>query len=326
MLLSSFYAGLNAMAPIALELLLGYLLARFKLLKKADFATLNKFAFSFLLPFLFFNSMRNADFGANINLFELIVYIVLTALTIVFGWFYGAKCVKSPNMKAPAMQAFFRTNCTIFALPIAKTLFPESELTTMILYMALVIPFLNLLSVILLASYGDDNGVKTKVTGKDLLRTIITSPVILGTIIGIIWNPIQHNLFTFPTCINRVFTSLGSMSTVLLLIAVGGSLNLDNIKTYGKEVVKFTPLAMVVKPLVCCLIMMALGFRGTPLVLGVLILGTPAPVATVGMAVAQKRDGVFAGLLVSVCSLISVLTLFLFIFGLGSLGLVSYNF
>lgn len=116
------------------------------------------------------------------------------------------------------------------------------------------------------------------------------------------------------------------MSTVLLLIAVGGSLNLDNIKTYGKEVVKFTPLAMVVKPLVCCLIMMALGFRGTPLVLGVLILGTPAPVATVGMAVAQKRDGVFAGLLVSVCSLISVLTLFLFIFGLGSLGLVSYNF
>lgn len=326
MLLSSFNAGLNAMLPLALELLFGYLLARFKLLQKSDFAALNKFAFSFLLPFLFFNSMRNADFGASIDVFELIVYIALTALTILFGWFYGAKLVKEPNMKAPAMQAFFRTNCTIFALPIAKTLFPESELTTMVLYMALVIPFLNLLSVVLLAAYGDDNGTKTKVTGRDLLRTIVTSPVILGTIVGIIWNPIQHHLFTFPASINSVFTSLGSMSTVLLLIAVGGTINLDNIKTYGAETLKFTPLAMVAKPLVCCLIMLALGFRGTPLVLGVLILGTPAPVATVGMAVAQKRDGVYAGLLVSVCSLISVVTLFLFIFGLGSLGLVSYNF
>ena len=191
---------------------------------------------------------------------------------------------------------------------------------------ALVIPFLNLLSVILLAAYGDDNGTKTKVTAKDLLRTIITSPVILGTIVGIIWNPIQHYLFAFPACINSVFTTLGSMSTVLLLIAVGGTINLENMKNYGKEVAKFTPLAMVVKPLVSCLIMMALGFTGTPLVLGVLIMGTPAPVATVGMAVAQKRDGVYAGLLVSVCSLISVLTLFLFIFGLGSLGLVTYNF
>lgn len=326
MLLSSFYAGLNAMAPLAVELLMGYLLMRFKVFKKADFATLNKFAFSFLLPFLFFNTMRNADFAAEVNFFELMVYIALTALSIVFGWFYGAKLVKEPNMKAPAMQAMFRTNCTIFALPIAKVLFDSSELTTMILYMALVIPFLNLLSVILLAAYGDDNGTKTKVTAKDLLRTIITSPVILGTIVGIIWNPIQHYLFAFPACINSVFTTLGSMSTVLLLIAVGGTINLENMKNYGKEVAKFTPLAMVVKPLVSCLIMMALGFTGTPLVLGVLIMGTPAPVATVGMAVAQKRDGVYAGLLVSVCSLISVLTLFLFIFGLGSLGLVTYNF
>lgn len=326
MILSSFLAGVNATAPLALELLLGYLLAKFKVLKKSDFGTLTKFAFQILLPFTFFNSMRNANFAAEVNVTELLVYVGLTALTIVIGWLYGAKCVREPNMKAPAMQAFFRTNCVIFALPIAKTLFDASQLTTMTLYMALVIPFLNLLSVIMLAAYGDEQGQKTRITAKYLLRTIITSPVILGTVIGIIWNPIQHHLFTFPTCINSVFTSLGSMSTVLLLVAVGGTINLDNIRTYGKEIARFTPLCMVAKPLVCCLIMILMGFRGAPLVLGTLILGTPAPVATVGMAIAQKRDGVFAGLIVSVCSLVSVITLFLFIFALGSLGFVTYSF
>lgn len=44
------------------------------------------------------------------------------------------------------------------------------------------------------------------------------------------------------------------------------------------------------------------------------------------MVIAQKRAGVFAGLVVSVCSLVSVLTLFLFIFALGSLGFVTYSF
>lgn len=44
------------------------------------------------------------------------------------------------------------------------------------------------------------------------------------------------------------------------------------------------------------------------------------------MVIAQKRDGVFAGLIVSVCSLVSVLMLFLFIFALGSLGFVTYSF
>ena len=44
------------------------------------------------------------------------------------------------------------------------------------------------------------------------------------------------------------------------------------------------------------------------------------------MVIAQKRDGVLAGLVVSVCSLVSVVTRFLFIFALGSLGFVTYSF
>lgn len=323
-MLNSFYAALNATGPLALQLLIGYLLMRMKILNKQEIATLSKFAFSVLLPFTFFNSMRNANFAADINLIEVGTYTLLTFVFVLVGWAYGLKCVKEPNMKAPAMQALFRTNCVIFALPIARTLFEPSQLANMLLFMALVIPFLNLLSVVLLAAYGDDTS-KVKVTGKDLFKVIATSPVILGTVLGILWNPIQHNFFVFPASINRVFTNLGIMSTILLLITVGAAINLENIRHYGKEVAKFVPISMVIKPLVSCIIMIALGFNGAPLVIGALVMGTPPPVATVGMAIAQKRDGVFAGLLVSACSLISVVTLFGFIFVLGSLGFVTFK-
>lgn len=314
------------MAPTALQLLIGYVLIRFKVFKKSDFATLSSFAFKFLLPFLFFNSMRNANFAAEIDLFQLLVYIGLQIASVLFAWFYGAKLVKEPNMKGPAIQAFCRTNMTIFALPIAKLLFDISELTTMILFMALVIPLLNLISVVGLAAYGDDvDEQKTKITFKDLARTIITSPVILGTIVGIIMNPIQQHI-TIPESIDKVFTSFGSMATSMLLISVGGSINLENVKHYAKELFRFMSISMVIKPLICCIVMITLGLRGAPLVCGTLIMGTPAPVATVGMAQAQNRDHIYAGLIVSFCSLISVLTLFLFIFALGSLGFVDYNF
>lgn len=323
-MIKSFYAALNATGPLALELFLGYLLMRMKILNKQEIGTLSKFAFAVLLPFTFFNSMRGANFAADINLVELTVYIVLTFLFVFVGWLYGIKMVDGLNMKAPAMQAMFRTNCVIFALPIAKALFNPSELANMILYMALVIPILNLLSVVFLATYGEDtNSIKLGVG--DMAKTIATSPVILGTVLGILWNPIQKFIFVFPASINRVFVDLGTMSTILLLITVGANINLENIKNYGKDVLKFTGVSMVIKPLISCFIMLALGFKGAPLLIGTLIMGTPPPVATVGMAIAQKRDGVFAGLLVSLCSLISVLTLFAFIFCLGSLGFVNYK-
>lgn len=323
-MIKSFYAALNATGPLALELFLGYLLMRIKVLNKQEIAALSKFAFAVLLPFTFFNSMRSANFAADINLSELLVYVVLTFLFVFVGWFYGVKIVKELNMKAPAMQAMFRTNCVIFALPIAKTLFSPSELTNMILYMALVIPILNLLSVVFLAAYGEDTS-EVKISVRDMVKTIATSPVILGTVLGMLWNPIQKYIFVFPVSINRVFIDLGTMSTILLLITVGANINLTNIKSYGRAVIKFTSISMVVKPFISCLIMVALGFTGAPLLIGILIMGTPPPVATVGMAIAQKRDGVFAGLLVSFCSLISVITLFAFIFFLGSLGFVNYK-
>lgn len=323
-MLKSFYAALNATGPLALELFLGYLLMRIKVLNKQEIATLSKFAFAVLLPFTFFNSMRGANFAADINMGELGMYVVLTFVFVFVGWFYGVKFVKGLNMKAPAMQGVFRTNCVIFALPIAKTLFNPSELANMILYMALVIPILNLLSVVFLAAYGEETS-EVKISGRDMLKTIVTSPVILGTVLGMLWNPVQKHIFVFPASINRVFVDLGTMSTILLLITVGANINLENIKNYGKDVIKFTSLSMIIKPLISCMIMIAAGFTGAPLLIGTLIMGTPPPVATVGMAIAQKRDGVFAGLLVSFCSLVSVVTLFAFIFLLGSLGFINYK-
>lgn len=48
----------------------------------------------------------------------------------------------------------------------------------------------------------------------------------------------------------------------------------------------------------------------TPLVLGMIILGTPASVTTASMVAAQKWDSIFVGLLVSIRSLALVLALF----------------
>ena len=322
-ILNSFFIALNAVIPIACLLWLGWFLVRCKVIDR-DFARRgNKWAFSTFLPVTFFNTLRNANFGASFR-GDTLTYIVIGLLVAaLFGFLLGAFVIKTPDQKGVFAQAIIRTNVVIFGLPIAKGIYDISELTTMVMALAIAAPLLNVLSVVALSIYPDETGSGSKINGKKMLINVVTNPIIVGTVLGLILNIfLSETGLTLYAPIDSVFTTVGDLATPVLLIFVGALLTFDNLRKYAKIVTGYTILRLIMIPLVATLIGVALGFRGVDLAVIMLMFATPAPVATVGMAAGQKKDSVLAGLLVAVPSILSVVTIFFFIFVLNVMELI----
>ncbi len=313
---NSFLIALNAVIPIACLMGLGWCLVHFKVIDREFARKGNKWAFSAFLPVTFFNTLRKANFGASFRADTLLYIIIALLVCSAIGFILGAFVIKTPNQKGVFAQAVIRTNVVVFGLPIAKSIYDISELTTMVLALAIAAPLLNLLSVVALGVYPDEeSGHKVKVDIKQLLLSIIKNPIIVGTVLGAIVNVVFNRFdITMYPAIDSVLTTVGGLATPILLIFVGALLTFDNLKKYSKIVTGYTALRLIILPLAVTLIAIAFGMRGVDLAVTMLMFATPAPVATVGMAAGQKKDSVLAGLLVAVPSLISVVTIFLFIF------------
>lgn len=322
-ILNSFFIALNAVIPIACLLWLGWFLVRCNVIDR-DFARKgNKWAFNTFLPITFFNTIRNANFAASFRGNTLTFIVAGLLICALFGFLLGAFVIKTPDQKGVFAQAIIRTNVVIFGLPIAKSLYDISELTTMIMALAIAAPLLNVLSVIALSIYPDETGSGSKIDVRKIFVNVVTNPIIVGTIVGLITNIVLNSFgLTLYAPIDSVLTTIGNLATPVLLIFVGALLTFDNLKKYAKTVTGYTLLRLVMIPLVATVIAAAAGFRGVDLAVIMLMFATPAPVATVGMAAGQKKDSILAGLLVAVPSVISVVTIFLFIFVLNVVGLI----
>ena len=79
-------------------------------------------------------------------------------------------------------------------------------------------------------------------------------------------------------------------------------------------------LRLIVVPLCVIGALLLLGFRGEPIVVAMIIFGAPVAMVTYTMASAVGADDELAGGLLAVTSLLSIVTMFLFIFTFKSLG------
>ena len=80
---------------------------------------------------------------------------------------------------------------------------------------------------------------------------------------------------------------------------------------------------LVVLPIIMLALGYAAGLRGVELFMVLMVFGTPVGASTYPMAVNMGGDGELAGQLVFVSTVVSIGTIFLFIFALSRLGLLG---
>lgn len=342
---------INAVVPIILLILLGYLLKRFKFFSENFVKTGNKFVFRICLPcMLFVNVYDKMDSFSSIR-WDVVAYIVIAVLVIFgIGLLSAVLTTKKEGRRGVILQCAFRSNFAAIGLPLIERLGGDAALGGIV--SAFTIPVFNILAVIALSVFAKKEApseegteeVKTVKRGqevKNILLNIIKNPLIIGVAVGLLFVAVREIEraccggeipFSFKNHLTFLYVFVSDIKAIaspLALIILGGQFSFSSVKGMSKEIIVGTVLRIVVAPLVGvgCAVLLSL----TPLfTFGtdvyptlVALFTTPVAVSSAIMAAEMRNDEQLASQLVVWTSVGSIFSIMILVSTLMSFGLIA---
>lgn len=300
--------------PIFLLIVLGYFLKRIKLLKHEAMETMNKLAYYVLFPVMIFNSLYTAAFNQAFNLPVIIFTVAYLAIMFVLALLIIPRLEKQNEKRSVLMQGWFRGFTLLLGFPIITGLFGADSTALLALVVVVAVPLRNVLSVITLQKYG-----QTKVSEKAMLMSIITNPLIISCILGLIAMSID---FKMPYIIAKPIEDVAKIGAPFALILLGGFIELGKLKGNIKQILIGVLGKLIVWPALFMAAAILLGFRGIEL--GVILTLVCVPIGTATFVMSQEMggDGELAAQLTIFGTLLSIITIFAWIFVLKQFALI----
>ena len=181
-MLQNMTAALNAVLPSFVIIAVGMLVRRKGLVGETALNQFNSVAFRvFLATQLFknvYDSSVEESFDAGLAVFMLAAVLLVTLLTSLAI----RRLEPLRERRGVMIQGIFRSNFVLLSLPLMQSLFGDAGSGMVSLMIALVVPLFNVLAVIILESY---NGKKPN--GKKLALNIAKNPLIVGSVLGLIF-------------------------------------------------------------------------------------------------------------------------------------------
>lgn len=275
---------------------------------------MNNVVFRVFLPTLLFSNIYKTDF-TQITSFGLLGYSVLAILTMfVFYMVTIPRLIEDNQKRGVLVQGICRSNFIFFGMPMAATLYGGASAGIASLMVGVVVPLVNITSVIALEYFRGNTPDYPKI-----IKGILLNPIILGGILGMVFALSGMKL---PKFIEGLIFEVADIATPLALIILGGSVTFTSARANVKPLVIGVLNRLVIVPAVGLAISILVGYRGLELVLLMSMFASPAAVSSYTMAQQMNGDGELAGQIVVFTTAISLITLFFWISGLMLLGFI----
>lgn len=292
--------------PLFLLLALGWVLRRIGWMSTQLTRETNKLIFQLFLPILVFNNIRDMASGVSMDagyaaylFFGLLSVYLLAALFV-------PRFEKHPRKRGVMVQGIFRTNFAALGAPLMEAMFGENGLAMYSLALPIVIPLNNILAVIALSSPG-----QKQLRPLEMLKSIVTNPLIIGCILGGIMLLTRLQL---PVVVDSALRQVGGLASPLSLLVLGASLQWQGVRDNRTELVWTVLLKQVIIPLVMLGLAVLLGFRNEALGVMLILFGAPCAISSYPMAEAMGGDGPLAASQVVLTTLCSMGTLFVLVY------------
>ncbi len=312
--MESLTLSFEAVAPIFLLMLLGYLLNKTKIVGKSVFDGINKLIFNVFLPVLLFNNIYSTKLD---EIFEprLMLFSVLGVLLIfTIGYFLVFILTDRDDKRGVMLQGFFRSNVAFLGIPLMGYICKGNETGLFSLLIAIIVPLFNILAVVCLERFR--NG---KLNFIKLLKGVVTNPLIIGCTVGVLFLLMGIKL---PGVIETAVNDISSIASPLAMVVLGAGFTFRRIKGCIKEILITVCAKLIIVPLLIIVIAYFSGFRGEALASILVIFATPIAVSSYPMAKQMGGNEELSAQVVVISSAFCTLTLFIFIFALSSLGLL----
>lgn len=317
--MDSLLFALEAVAPIILMVVIGYLIKKCGLLTADMAKVINKLVFRIFLPVMLFLNVYKIDGLASIE-FDYILYAIL-ATVLIFALAIPAVMgiTNRGDRRGALLQACFRSNYALIGIPLAASLFGQEGVSVATLLSAASIPLFNVLAVISLSLFGKG---EQKPDKKKILLGIVQNPLIQSILLGLLVLLIRANLQAHEiafrlTDIGPVYTVLGYLSnlaTPLALLMLGVQFEFSAVRELKREILFGTAVRAVLVPLLglgVAFLFFRDRFDGAKFAALVALFATPVAVSSVPMAQEMGADHTLAGQLVVWTTLVSAVTVFI---------------
>ncbi len=319
----SFIYSVNAVLPIFILVIFGYLIRRFKFIDDAFIATSDRVVFHIALPAMLFCEIINAakdGEGINADLsFTLfcvggILAVFTAALLIV------PLVIRGNPQRGSMIQAVYRSNFAILGVPLAKNMFGSAGGGKIAMVMPFCIALFNALAVISFSVFApEEKKLPPRALAKKIAVSIATNPLIIAVTAGalLVWTPIA-----LPVLVMKPLGYLGDLTLPLSLISLGANFKFADLRGNLALSLSATALKLLIVPAATVGAAIALGFRGVELGVIFILFGGPSAVSGYIMAKNMGGDHTLTGQITLMTTFACMFTIFGGVFLLKLAGLI----
>lgn len=237
-----------ALFPLIILIAMGYIFKRIQFLTEEFWRGAEKLNYLILFPVLLFNNLAYIKLELATFAQVLLALFIVIIMSTLMLWIAKALFHIPIARFGVYVQSHIRFN-TYMGLSIILLLFGAQGIQIFAMMIALTIPLVNVISVL---AFSQGQGLKPT----QILLSLIKNPLILGCVVGIVFNLLQLSLFSG---VEQLFKILASMSLPLGLISVGAALQFAQLKQDYARLLINTLGRLIVMPSVAYLICSLLG-------------------------------------------------------------------
>ena len=278
---------------------------------------MNKFVFRVPLPVLLFGDLAVVDIKEAWDTKFVICCFIITLISITIA--IGISCLlkdrsiqgeviqgalKPRNIQGEFIQASYRSSAAILGIAIIQNLYGNAGMAPLMIIGS--VPLYNIMAVVVLSFFKPGQKGMDKALIKKTLIGIITNPIIIGIVAGLLWSALK---LPMPVILHKAVSSIGGVATPMGLMAMGATFDIK--KAFGK--IKPTVIAAFIKLVGFVAVFMPLavatGFRREKLIAILVMLGSATTVSSYVMAKNMGHEGVLSSSVVMLTTLFSAFTL-----------------
>ncbi len=303
--MNSFYLAFSVVCPLFLMMALGYLLRKLGLFNERLVEELNALCFKVFLPIMLFINVYQSQAvkGALQNLIIFAVVSVVASYGLVF--LVIPRLEKENKKRGVLIQGIFRSNFVLFGLTVTISLYGSDAASATAVLIAFVVPIFNVLSVIALEVFSGG-----QVDHQKMVISMIKNPLILAAAIAFL---VVLTGMRLPLILETTLADIGEIAAPLAFIILGGSFKFSRIIGNLKPILIGVGGRLIVIPVIFLSLAVFLGFRHEELGALLALFASPTAVSSFVMAQQMDGDGELAGQLVVISSLVSIVTMFVWI-------------
>ncbi len=278
-------AAFLSLIPIFLLILLGFALRKGGFVPREQWRGVEQICYWLLFPALLILSLVRAELSiGSLRGYVYGLFAMIVAMTVLM-WLLRVPLRRWLDMRGPTYSSLFQTVTRwngFIAMAIIDKLYGEPGVTILAIAFAVMIPYLNVVNILVLATYAG----RARATPRMILLAMVKNPLILAVLTGLAVNLLRIPL---PSPLMTTLELLGRGALGMTLLALGAGLQWRAVKAAGPEIGLSIGLRLLGMPAIALGCGLLFGVTGTPLV--IMVIAAAVPTAVNGYVLARAMGG-----------------------------------